>query len=388
MRTVDERGESVAQAVNVSEDVPESMDALLLDSPGTHRVSRVTVPQPGFGEVLCKIRAVAICGSDPEIIRGDLAGVWPPTYPFTPGHEWAGEIVAVGGGVHGYCVGDRVAGEAHKGCGYCSRCLAGRYNLCINYGKAETGHRHYGFTTRGAFAQYNTYSVKSITKLPDNVGFHEGALTDASGVAIRAMQLTGVTPGGTIAVIGPGPIGLITMRAAKLFGASRVIVVGRGERLRIASELGSDEVVNFEKTNAVKAVREITNGLGVNEVFECSGALGTFRQAVEMVERGGRVGLVGVPEGRVMEELPFGYIVSNEIGIFGSKANPNVSHTILSWVQAGRLVLKDLVTHVFPLSDFASALQTFVNRTDGAMKVIVEPNGPATQQERCRKERE
>ena len=154
---------------------PKTMRALRLTSPGKFEIQEVPVPSPGEGEVLCQIRAVAICGSDPEIIRGDLAGTWPPSYPFTPGHEWSGEIVAVGLGVQGFSAGDRVAGEAHKGCGYCRNCLQGRYTLCLNYGNNEAGHRHYGFTSPGAYAQYNVYSIKSIKKLPSEVSYREGA---------------------------------------------------------------------------------------------------------------------------------------------------------------------------------------------------------------------
>ena len=145
--------------------IPREMNALVLTSPGQFEIQRVPVPAPAPGEVLCRIRAVAICGSDPEIIRGDLAGTWPPAYPFTPGHEWAGEVVAVGAEVVGFAPGDRVAGEAHKGCGYCRNCLQGRYNLCENYGRPETGHRHYGFISPGAYAQYNAYSIRSVSPL-------------------------------------------------------------------------------------------------------------------------------------------------------------------------------------------------------------------------------
>ena len=125
------------------------MKALVLTSPGAFEVREVSVPKPGPHEVLCRIRGVAICGSDPEIVRGGLAGIWPPSYPFIPGHEWSGEVVEVGDGVLDFKPGDRVAGEAHKGCGYCRNCLQGRYNLCENYGRPETGHRHYGFISQG-----------------------------------------------------------------------------------------------------------------------------------------------------------------------------------------------------------------------------------------------
>jgi len=363
----------------MADHIPEKMQALVLTSPGEFEIQEVTVPTPAAGEVLCKIRAVAICGSDPEIIRGDLAGYWPPSYPFIPGHEWAGEVVAVGEGVTNFKVGDRVAGQAHNGCGYCTKCLEGRYNLCENYAKPETGHRHYGFVSNGAYAQYNAYSIRAITKMPEKVSLREGALVDTAGVVVHALELTGMRAGGTVAVIGPGPIGLITMRAAKLFGAARVIAVGRRSRLEAAKRLCADTAVDFEKEDPVEAVRNLTDGLGVDVAFECSGAPGTVRQAVQMVKRGGKVGLLGVPQGEIDEQLPFRYTVSNEIAIFGSKANPNVSGKILELVDSQRLLLKDLITHVFPLGQFKDALETFVGRKEGALKVVIEPNGPATE---------
>ncbi len=356
--------------------IPTTMRALVLPRPGAFEVQDVPVPVPSPYEALCRVRAVAICGSDPEILRGDLAGRWPPAYPFIPGHEWAGEVVAVGEGVWDLKPGDRVAGEAHKGCGLCDNCLRGRYTLCLNYGRPETGHRHYGFMWHGAYAQYNAYSVKSISRMPPSVPFVAGALVDTAGITLHGMELTGITAGGTVAVIGPGPIGMLAMRMARALGAARVIVVGRGARLAAAAAMGADVAVNFEQEDPVAAVRAATDDLGADEAFECSGAAGTFNQAVRMVRKGGRVGLLGVPTDQVMESLPFKYIVHNEILITGSRANPNVSHKIINLLATGRLQMRDLVTHVYPLERFAEALDTFVNRREGAIKVVIEPNGP------------
>ncbi len=356
--------------------IPTEMRALVLTSPGAFEIQTVPVPQQGLGEVLCRVRAVAICGTDPDVIDGTLAGTWPPSYPFTPGHEWAGEVVAVGPGVVDFKVGDRVAGEAHKGCGICPNCLEGRYNLCENYGRAESGHRHYGFITPGAYAQYQAYSVKSINHMPDTMTFHEGSMVDTAGVALHGLELTGVTPGGSVAVIGPGPIGLICMRLARALGSTRVIAVGRGARLEAARRAGADVLVNFEKEAPVAAVRAATNGRGVDEAMECSGAEGTLRQAVEMVRKGGRVSLLGMPPRPYLEPTPFAYIVHNEIAIFGSRANPNVSRKVISLIGARQLQVADLVTHTFPLEQFATALDVFVHRREGAIKVVVEPNGP------------
>jgi L-iditol 2-dehydrogenase len=359
----------------MNEIIPRTMQALVLPSPGKLEIRAVPVPEPGPHEVLCRVRAVAICGSDPEILRGDLAGTWPPSYPFIPGHEWAGEVVSIGEGVLNFKPGDRVAGEPHKGCGYCRNCLEGRYNLCENYGRPETGHRHYGFMSPGAYAQYNVHSVKSITKMPERVSFCEGSMVDTAGVALHGLELTGITPGGTVAIIGPGPIGLIAMRLARALGAARVIMVGRRSRLAAAGQLGADFLVDFEKEDPVDAVRTISNDLGVDEAFECSGAKGTFDQAIRMVKKGGRVALLGVPPNNVVEELPFKYIVHNELAIFGSRADPNAIWKIVQLISSGQLVLGDLVTHAFPLEEFEKALDTFVHRRENAIKVIIEPNG-------------
>jgi len=358
----------------MAETIPGTMRALVLPGPGKFEVQEVPVPRIEAGEVLCKVRGVAICGSDPEILRGDLAGSWPPAYPFIPGHEWSGEVVAVGPGVVNLRAGDPVAGQAHKGCGYCRNCLAGRYTICENYGRTESGQRHYGFITPGAYAQYIAISVKSVNKMQDSMTFREGALVDTAGVVLHGLELSGITPGGTVAVIGPGPIGLIAMRLARVMGAARVIAVGRGARLQAARTAGADTLVNFEQGDPVAEVREATGGLGVDEAVECSGAAGTFRQAVEMVRKGGRVALIGVPTSKVIEPLPFKHIVHNEIAIFGARANPNVSHKVIPLIASGQLPVADLVTHTFPLEQFGTALDVFVNRREGAIKVVVEPN--------------
>lgn len=356
-------------------DIPKKAKACVLTEPGKFEIQTIDVPEPGYQEVLCKIRAVAICGSDPEIIRGDLAGSWPPSYPFIAGHEWSGEVVKVGPGVANYKPGDRVAGEAHKGCGYCVNCLNGRYNLCLNYGNTETGHEHYGFIVNGAYAQYAKYSQKSVKHMPDNVSFQEAAMVDTVGVALHGAELSGITAGGNVVVIGPGPIGLSAMRVAKACGAAKVIVVGRGSRLASAEKLGADYIVDFTKQDVFEEVKRLTGGIGPDEVFECSGAKGTFQQAVRLVRRGGSVILLGVATDDVVEELPFKYVTHNEIKIYGSRANPNVSDKVLALMSSGQVRVKDMITHSFSLDAFADALDTFVKRKGDAVKVVILPNG-------------
>ena len=222
------------------------MKAVVMRGPNDFGVEMVDIPKPKRNEVLVKIGAVAICGSDPKVFNGDYLGInWPPHFPFIPGHEFSGEVVELGEGVTGLKVGDRVAGEAHCGCGVCENCRRGLYNLCLNYGKVEAGHRHYGFTYQGAYAQYNAYNVRALTKMPDNVSFDEGSMVDTGGTALQAIRLNGITPGGYSLIIGPGPIGLFVMMIAKAMG-SKTIVVGRRERLQFAKKLGADFIVDYE----------------------------------------------------------------------------------------------------------------------------------------------
>lgn len=356
-------------------EIPKKMKAMVLTGPGTWEIQEVPVPVPGPEEVLCRIGGVAICGSDPEIIHGGLAGIWPPHYPFIAGHEWAGRIVAKGEGVTEFEIGERVAGEAHKGCGYCKNCLQGRYTLCLNYGKPETGHRHYGFVTNGAYAQYSVYHIKSITRLPDTVSYKEAAMCDTAGVALHGLELSGIIPGSTVAIVGPGPIGMMAMKLAKAMGASKVIVVGRMPRIETALTLGADEIVDFSKCDPVERVRELTGGLGVSVALECSGAPGTLTQCLKMCGKGGKVVMLGVAKEGETESIPLKYTTHNELSILGSRANPNVSYKVLQMIAGGNIDVKDMVTHTFGLEQIGDAFYTFEHRVDGAMKVVIYPNG-------------
>ena len=148
------------------------MRALVLTSPGKFEIQTVAAPRRRKPARRCA--RSARWRSAAAIRRSSAAispGTWPPSYPFIPGHEWAGEVAAVGPGVVDLAPGDRVAGQAHCGCGHCANCMEGRYTICENYGRPETGHRHYGFIVNGAYAQYQVYSVKSVNKMPDTMSF-------------------------------------------------------------------------------------------------------------------------------------------------------------------------------------------------------------------------
>jgi L-iditol 2-dehydrogenase len=350
------------------------MKACMLTGVNQFAIREIPVPTPGPFEVLCRIKAIAICGTDPEIVKGKhLNRNWPPEFPFVLGHEWSGEIVELGEGISGFKVGDRVAGEAHKGCGHCANCLKGQYTLCLNYGKGETGHRHYGFTNPGANCEYNAYSIKAIRKIPPSLSFPHAALLDTAGVALHGIKLIGITPGGTVAVFGPGPIGLCAMQIAKGLGAKNVVMVGRKPRLSVAKEIGADHVIDFEKEDPVARIMEITQGLGADEVLECSGAAVTPGQSIDCVKKGGKIDLIGFYDDEHADIPSITKLVVNEILITGSRANPNVSDEVIRLFQAGVLKGDKVVSHRFPLEKYAEGFDTFVNRKDGAIKVVIEP---------------
>jgi len=348
--------------------IPKTMKACLLAAASTFAIREVPVPKAEAGEVLCRIKAVAICGTDPEIVNGThLSRGWPPQYPFILGHEWSGEVVEVGPGVTEFKIGDRVAGEAHKGCGICGNCTKGNYTLCLNYGKIETGHRHYGFTVPGANSEYNAYSIKSIHKIPNSLSNAHASLVDTAGVALHGIKLIGVTPGGTVAVYGPGPIGLCAMQIARGLGAGNVVMVGRGHRLKVAGEMGADYIVDFEKEDPVKRILEITEGFGADEVLECSGGTETPQQCVDSVRKGGKISFLGFYEDRKVSFPVMTKIVLNEVLLVGSRANPNVSTETIHLFARGILNGERIVTHRFPLEKYEEAFHTFTKRKDGAV---------------------
>jgi len=347
------------------------MKALVLAAPNDFSIEEVPLPEAGRNELLCRVKAISICGTDSHLVKGDYAGFWPPAYPFIPGHEWAGEVTALGenAGNHGWSIGDRVAGTSHDACGFCQLCIEGRYNLCENYGDPSV-HRHYGHTWQGAFADFVVHGLKSVFHLPDTLTFAQGALLDPASIALHTANRGGIAPGDNVAVIGPGPIGLLAADAARAMGAGRVIMVGRGDRLRKAAEMGS-EIVDFTKVDPVATVRAATAGLGADVVLDCAGADESFQWGLSMLRKGGTAAVVGIPVREVA--ISFQDLVLHEKQLIGVRATAGEMRHVIPLVADGRIRVNELHTHTFPLAEFAAALATFNERRDGAIKVIVEP---------------
>jgi len=351
--------------------VSATMEAVVVTEPNRLEIRQVPIPTPGPNEVLARVRAVSICGTDAHLVRGDYPGFWPLAFPFTPGHEWAGEIAGLGPGAerYGWQVGDRVAGTSHDACGVCQKCVEGRYNLCENYGKQGL-HRQYGHNYTGADATYVVQGVKTVFRLPDTLTFDEGALVDPASIALHVANRGGVSPGDTVAITGAGAIGLLSGDAAVIRGAGRVIVVGRGSRLRKAADLGF-ETVDSAAGDPVTAVRGMTDGLGVDVVLECAGVPETVQWALDMLRRGGRCAAVGIPT--LGAEIAMQRLVLDELELVGSRASAGEMRRVMPHVAQGRMRVSQMMTHRFPLAEYKQAMATFNDRSSGAIKIIVNP---------------
>lgn len=347
------------------------MEALVVTAPHEFSIEQVPIPVPGESEVLCRVRSVAICGTDTHIIAGDFPGFWPPSFPLIPGHEWSGEIVETGpgAGALGWEVGQRVAGTSHAPCGYCRACVEGRYNLCENYGRKNL-HAQYGHNAPGAFSTYTVHSVRSVFRIPDELDDDVAAVLDPTAIAMHTARRGGVRPGDVVAVTGAGVMGLLAAECARSLGAGRVLVIGRGARLQMARKLGH-EVIDVSGQAPVERVREETAGLGADVALECAGSPETLQWCLGFLRRGGRVAVVGIPPGDVA--LGIRAVVLDEIEVVGVRASANDLPRVIPIVTSGRVRSGELITHRYPLRDFAEAFRTFTERIDGALKVIVKP---------------
>ncbi len=352
--------------------MPETMAALVVVEPNRMEIREVPVPVPGPHEVLARVRAVSICGTDAHLIRGDYPGFWPPAFPFIPGHEWAGEIVDLGSGaeLYGWKAGDRVAGTSHDACGVCQKCVEGRYNLCENYGRPGL-HKQYGHNVQGADATYVVQGVKTIFPLPDGLTFDEGAVIDPASIALHVANRGNVTPGDTVAITGAGAIGLLGGDAARIRGAARVILIERNPgRLAKAAAMGF-ETVDAASGDPVAAVRAMTAGFGVDVVLECAGVPLTVQWALAMLRRGGRCAAVGIPTQGV--EIAMQRLVLDELELVGSRASAGEMRRVMPLVEQRRMRVGEVMTHRFPLADYPQAIATFNDPSSGAIKIIVAP---------------
>jgi 2-desacetyl-2-hydroxyethyl bacteriochlorophyllide A dehydrogenase len=334
------------------------MRAVVVERPGAVALQQVPAPAPGPGEVLVRVAAAGICGSDVEVLEGTR----PPRYvryPIIPGHEWAGTVEAVGPGVESVDEGAAVVAEGFRACGECARCREGMTNLCeVEY--AETG-----FTHAGAFAELVCVPAQLVHRLPPGSDLVAAALLEPAACVAQGLLEIDLRPGMSVAVVGSGTVGLLAVGLLRRVSPRRLALVGtRTPRLALGVEMGATETWNVR--------RDEYPDPGFDLVFEAAGTPEGARSAVELARRGGTVVLEGI-SGQP-GEIDADAVVLSHLrvhGVFGA------SRTAWRWVTelfaAGLLDTAPLVSHAFPLEDHAAAFAALADRNGDVLKVQLRP---------------
>jgi len=331
------------------------MRAAIIDRPGEIRVGEVPDPKPGERQVVVKVGACGICGTDLHIADGHF----PPTpYPIVPGHEFAGEIVELGAGVPGeWKVGDRVAVDPSLFCGYCGPCRAGRGNLCANWGAT-------GDTVDGAFAEYVAVPFSNCYRMPDSMTWEQGALVEPVSCAVHGVRRVGVEAGERFLVVGAGTMGLIMQQLLQRGGAEVTVVDRNADRLPRALQLGAHDVgADFSELN----------GEQFDVAVDCTGAAPAIESAFDKLRRGGRLLVFGVAPAEARIALSPFRIYNDEITVVGSMAVLNSFGAALDLVASGAVDTGALITDVLPLEQYPDALAKM--RSGTGLKVQVSPGG-------------
>ncbi len=342
------------------------MRAVIIDAPGNVRVGSLPDPMPKPDELVIRVGACGICGTDLHIVDGDYPLA---CYPVVPGHEFAGEVVAVGSNVPlgigardmKVTVGTRVAVDPSLFCGYCDFCRTGHGNLCLNW-------RAIGVTVDGAFAEYVRVPAANAYVLPENISFREAALIEPISCAVHGMHRLNPQSGDTFLLVGAGTMGLILLQLALRGGASKVAVVDLNtQRLERAKKLGaSDAQIDIYK------VLE-NEPLGFDCVIDVTGVAPAIEGAFAAVKRGGKFMVFGVaPQEARISLSPF-RIYNDEITVLGSMAVLYSFGPAVNLLSSGTIDPAVMLTTALPLEDFPNAL-SMVRRGEGIKTQIV-PNG-------------
>lgn len=324
-------------------------------------------PRPGEDELLIRIRACGICGSDVHGYDGSTGRRLPP---IVMGHEAAGEVAAVGSAVRNFSVGDRVTFDSTVYCGKCFYCQRGQINLCED--REVIGVSTPLFRRMGAFAEYVCVPERIAYRLPENMPFAHAALIEAVSVAVHAVSLTPIALEDTVVVVGAGMIGLLTMQAAKLAGAGRVISVDVDDtRLELARSLGASLTLNSRSGDAAAQIVEWTHGRGADAALECVGLTAPVKLAVDCVRKGGAVTLVGNVAPAI--ELGLQSVVTRQIRVQGSCASSGEYPACISAMSRGAIRVEPLLSARAPLDEGASWFERLYAHEPGLLKVVLEP---------------
>ena len=341
------------------------MKAAVLHSALDMRIEEVAVPEIGREDVLVNIKAVGICGSDVHYYLHGKAASFVVTEPLILGHECTGDVTKVGQGVKRIKVGQRVVIEPGFPCRKCRFCAEGRYNLCMDV-------KFYGTPPdNGAFAEYALASAENVYPMPDDMSYEEGAMIEPLAVGMMAAKRAGASVYDNVAVLGSGPIGLMCLQAAGAHGALNLYATDMVDyRLEYAKRLGADAVINPEKENVGERVMELTDNEGVDVVVEAAGSVSALKQAFEIARPGGRIVLVGIYP--TMEfQVPLGYALTKELDVRGVWRYGNVFPAAIKCVSEGKVNVKSMITHKFPLDRILQGFETQIKKIGNPIKIQI-----------------
>ena len=339
------------------------MRAIVTDGEESVREETRERPDPGPGEALVKIRAVGICGSDIGLIRGE----GPPwtRYPLVPGHEVCAEVVGLGEGVTSLTVGQRVSLHGFIYCGNCTACREGRYYQCDDL-------REVGFTVDGGYREYAALPVETLRPLEDDITDQEATQIDSAGCTLHALKRVETSYTDTAAVLGPGSLGLFGVQLLKTKGVEDIVLTGtREKRLAVGEQYGATRTINVREEDPVEAIREHTDGEGVDLCVEAAGAGDVVDTCLQATKKRGSVVLTGVFDGP--REIDPNDIVAKELKVVGGVTAAHSVDEIAALFQRDDLSVEGIVTHEFDLADYEAALETVMERRDGVIKAVLRP---------------
>ncbi|MCD6509075.1 MAG: zinc-binding alcohol dehydrogenase family protein [Thermoprotei archaeon] len=337
------------------------MRAVLLHGPYDIRVEDVDKPSPSRGEVVIRVKAAGICGTDLHSYRGKHPFLRPPRIP---GHEFSGYVAEIGEGVTGIEVGERVVVEPLISCGRCDACIRGEYNVCRNL-------KVLGVHVDGAFAEYVKVPAEKVYRLPKGVSYEDGALIEPLAVAVHVTRRGKIGLGDSIAILGSGPIGLLIAQVARCAGARRIIMTDvLGYRLRLAERLGADVTINAKDEDPVRRILEETNNMGVDVAIEAAGAPPTPAQALRVTKPHGRVVIIGFFE-MPSVQLNILDIVAKELHVYGSRVYWHDFATAIELLSEDKIDVRSLVTHKYRLEEAKEAFEVLDKKIGRPIKVLL-----------------
>jgi L-iditol 2-dehydrogenase len=346
-----------------------AMKALLLSEYKKLEIAETPVPEPGPGDILIRVAACGICGSDVHGYDGSSGRRIPP---IVMGHEAAGIVARGGKQVTNFQRGDRVTFDSTIYCGECAYCRRGELNLCDR--REVLGVSCGDYRRAGAFAEYVVVPARIAYRLPENLSFPEAALLEAVSVALHAVSLVAIKPGSNALVVGAGTIGLLVQQALKVAGCSRVLVTDiDASRLSLSKSLGATSVL-VSGPNLLQEVLQATGGVGVDVAVEAVGNTPGVHTAINCVRKEGSVVLVGNISPEVT--IPLQKVVSRQITLHGSCASSGEYPRAIELLSSGKINVKPLISAVRPMIEGPQWFERLYAREQGLMKVVLEPGAP------------